>query len=259
MGHVRLGFLPRTAQWNKIVSQLTLYDSDSSIVSKIADDTLSIIKKNYESMPFEDSIIKAISFLANLSLSAKKDDQIAYLNSQGFTIDEKFSTFSIISSVQKLIVTNIGSLEINKITKDSVMQAIISYQEKHNNNQVDLFGNTPENPLRSVGNGAAFCELARSFFATFTDKQIKYYIERVAASSIGNSGTLDKFITALSNQSLSIADHAFDTSKLIQSFAAGWFNKHVDNSVPSEKEITDFLRISFGKMREEFRREAEGK
>jgi hypothetical protein len=29
--------------------------------------------------------------------------------------------------------------------------------------------------------------------------------------------------------------------------------------LPSDKEVTDFLRISFGKMREEFRREADGK
>ena len=259
MGHVRIGFLPRTPQWNKIVDQLSLFDADSSIISKIANDTLSAIKQKYETMPSDDSVIKAISFLANLSLSAKKEDQIAFLKSQGFTIDDNFSTFSIISSVQSLVATNTGSLEVNKIAKDSVMQAIINYQEKHQDNQVDLFGNTSENPLRSAGNGAAFCELARSFFATFTDKHIKYYIERVAASSIGNCGKLDNFITALSNQSLAIADHAFDISKIMQSFAAGWFNKHVNNFLPSDKEITDFLRISFGKMREEFRREAEGK
>jgi hypothetical protein len=63
----------------------------------------------------------------------------------------------------------------------------------------------------------------------------------------------------LTAQSNAIADHAFETSKIMQSFAAGWFNKHAAASPPSQVEVTNFLRTSFGKMREEFRREAEGK
>lgn len=35
---------------------------------------------------------------------------------------------------------------------------------------------------KDAGSGSVFCELARSFFAAFTDRQIKYYIERSAAS-----------------------------------------------------------------------------
>jgi len=259
MGHVRTGFLPRTAQWNAIVHQLSLFSSDVNVVPIIANETLSAIKKSYEAMPYDESVKKAISFLAKLAFSAKQIDQIAYLNSQGYIVDENLSTYSLVANAQRLIITENDSLEINKIAKDSVMQAVITYQENHQNNQVDLFGNEEQNPLRSIGNGAAFCELARSFFAAFTDKQIKYYVERVAASTINNYGALEKFTSALSEQSIAIADHAFETSKLMQSFAAGWFNKHADTSLPSDKDITDFLRISFGKMREEFRREADGK
>ena len=259
MGHVRTGFLPRTAQWNAIVHQLSLFGGDASVVSIIADGTLSAIKTTYEVMPFEESVIKAILYLANLAFSAKQADQIAYLNSHGYNVDKNLSTFSLVASAQRLITTENGSLEINKIAKDAAMQAVIVYQEKHQGNQIDLFGNEAQNPLRSIGNGAAFCELARSFFAAFTDRQIKYYVERVAASAINNYGELERFTSSLSGQSNAIADHAFETSKIMQSFAAGWFNKHADTSLPSDKEITDFLRISFGKMREEFRREADGK
>jgi hypothetical protein len=210
-------------------------------------------------MPFDESVIKAIFFFSFLAFSAKQMDQIAYLNSQGYIVDKNLSTFSLVASAQRLITTENGSLEINKIAKDAVMQAVIAYQEKHQSNQIDLFGNEEQNPLRSIGNGSAFCELARSFFAAFTDKHIKYYVERVAASTINNYGELERFTSSLSEQSNAIADHAFETSKIMQSFAAGWFNKHANTSLPSDKEITDFLRISFGKMREEFRREADGK
>lgn len=35
MGHVRIGFLPHTRQWNAIVEQLSLYDNDANVVAII--------------------------------------------------------------------------------------------------------------------------------------------------------------------------------------------------------------------------------
>jgi len=191
MGHIRTGFLPRTEKWNAIVQQLTLFGGDTSVVPQIAEGTLSAIKKTYEAMPYDESVIKAVSFLANLAFSAKQIDQVAFLNANGYSVDESLSVFSIVISAQRYITTDSGSLEINKIAKDAAMQAVIDYHEKHQSNQLDLFGNEPQSPLRSIGNGAAFCELARSFFAIFTDRQIKYCVEREAAQAINNYGDLN--------------------------------------------------------------------
>jgi hypothetical protein len=258
MGHVRTGFLPHTRQWNAIVGQLSQFGGDVGVVPQIANDTLSAIKTTYAAMPFDESVQKAVAFLATLVFSAKQADQIAYLKANGYAVDDKLSLFSLISSAQRLIKTETGSLEINKIAKDAAMQAVIIYHDTHQNNQLTLWGGESESPIQSAGSGAAFCEMARSFFATFTDRQIKYYVERAAASTINDYGELSKFTTALSVQSNAIADHAFETSKIMQSFAAGWFNKHAVTAPPSETDVTNFLRISFEKMREEFRREADG-
>jgi hypothetical protein len=258
MGHVRIGFLPRTKNWNAIIEQLSKFHGDIRTVSKIADRTLSAIKGTYEVMPFDESIIMAISYLATLAFSAKQDDQTAYLKSKGYLVDNDLSLHSVILSAQKMITTEKGSLEINKIAKDATMRAIITYQENHLSNQLDLFGNEPQNPLRYIGSGAAFCELTRYFFAFFTDHQIKYYVEREAAQAIDNYSDLKRFSSALTDQSIAIANHAFETSKIMQSFAAGWFNNHAATSSPSNDDVMYFLRKAFGKMREEFRREADG-
>jgi len=259
MGHVRMGFLPRTRQWDAIVEQLSSFGDNANVVQHIANDTLAAIKKTYAAMPFDESVNKAIVFLATLAFSAKQADQVAYLKENGYAVDNKLSLFSLVASAQQLIKTEIGSLEINKIAKDAAMQAIIKYHDTHQNNQITLWGGESESPIQSAGSGAAFCEMARSFFAAFTDRQIKYYVERSAASAINDYSALNEFTAALAAQSNAIADHAFETSKIMQSFAAGWFNKHAVSSPPTETEVTNFLRTSFEKMREEFRREADGK
>ena len=40
MGHERIGFIPKTKQWQSIVAQLQDYDGDKTAVAKVAADTL---------------------------------------------------------------------------------------------------------------------------------------------------------------------------------------------------------------------------
>ena len=257
MGHERIGFLPKSKQWKAIINQLALFDGDDVIVAQIADNTLNAIKRNYELMPYDDSVVKAISFLATLSYSANLDDQVNFLNKNGYMVDSSISLFSLMTSAQNYIKTENGSLEINKLVKDSTMQAIIEYEQRHKEKQLSIFSESSENIWSGAGTGAAFCEMIRTFFAAFTDRQLKYFIERTAASSINNYETLQDFSRKLTAQSRTIADHSFDISKLTQSFSAGWFNKNAVHSLPDKKQIEGFLRMSFGKLREEFRREAD--
>ena len=258
MGHERIGFLPHTKQWQGIVDQLVSFGGGEVSIAQIANETLNAVKKTYEAMPFDESVIKALSFLATLSYSANLDKQADFLNENGYTVDSQISLFSLMASAQDYITTETGSLETNKLAKDAAMQAVIDYQERHKTKQISLFAEQSDNVWGNAGTGAAFCELSRTFFASFTERQLKYYIERAAASSIDNYDTLKAFNHQLSEQSKAIAEHTFEISKLVQSFSAGWFNKNVVHSLPTEKQVDGFLRMSFGKLREEFRREADG-
>jgi hypothetical protein len=259
MGHERIGFLPQTKKWQAIVDQLALFGDGNVSVAQIANDTLDAVRKNFISMPYDESVIKALSFLAKLSYSANLENQIEFLNNNGYVADSQMSLFSLMISAQRYISTQNGSLEVNKLAKDAAMHAIMDYQQRHHTDQLSLFSENSEHVWCSAGTGAAFCELARSFFASFTEKHIRYYIDRVAASSISDYGTLQRFNLQLSTQTKEIAEHTFEISKLIQSFSAGWFNKNAILSMPEEKQLQGFLSMSFGKLREELRREADGK
>ncbi len=258
MGHERIGFLPHTRQWNYIVDSLALYGTGKTSAASIAEYTLEAVTKTYAKMPYDDSVVKALSFLATLSYSANQENQVLFLNNNGYSVDSNMSLVSILASVQRYVVTDRDSLEINKIARDATMQAIIRYQKAHETNQLTLFSDQGESIWKGVGSGAAFCEMARSFFASFTERQIKYYIERAAASSIDDYDSLQLFTYQLNEHTKAIADHAFEVSKLTESFAAGWFNKNVKDSLPTTQQVEGFLGHAFGKLREEFRREASG-
>lgn len=52
-----------------------------------------------------------------------------------------------------------------------------------------------------------------------------------------------------------ISKHAFETSKITQSFAAGWYNKEVKTAFPSDRKIRGFLAFAFKKINSELIRE----
>ena len=189
MGHVRIGFLPHTRQWNAIVNQLSSYDNDANTVAIIADRTLDAVRKEFEGLQYDESVIKAIEYLANIIVSSRQDDQIAFLKDNGYPVDRNLSLYALTSGAQKIIQTADGSLETNKLARDAAVQAVMEYYEHHSDKQRSLF-QTDNNPFRDRGSGREFCELARYFFAAFTEKQIRYYIDREASSAIGDYGKL---------------------------------------------------------------------
>lgn len=255
MGHVRIGFLPHTRQWNAIIDQLSSYDNNPAMVAVIADRTLDAVRKEFEGLQYDESVIKAIEYLANIVVSSRQDDQIIFLKENGYTVDDNLSLFALTACAQNLIQTSYGSLETNKLARDAAVQAVMDFYEKHSSKQLTLFQND-DNPFKEKGSGREFCELARYFFASFTEKQIRYYIDRIAASTIDNYENYMHFSDSLTAQSLAITEHAFEISKIMQSFAAGWFNKYALDKSPAEESVTDFLKMSFGKVREELRLEA---
>jgi hypothetical protein len=98
--------------------------------------------------------------------------------------------------------------------------------------------------------------VARIFFAKFTERYLRYFLEREASAELPSLEAREKFSQQLSAHVDAVSQHAFETSKIAQSFAAGWFNNHARNAHPSEREIEGFLGLSFGKLQEELQREA---
>ena len=111
MGHVRIGFLPHTRQWNAIVEQLSMYDDDAYDVAVIADRTLDAVRSEFDGLQYDESVIKAIGYLANIVVSSRQEDQIGFLQENGYSVDDNLTIFELTTSAKKVIQTEDGSLE----------------------------------------------------------------------------------------------------------------------------------------------------
>ena len=98
--------------------------------------------------------------------------------------------------------------------------------------------------------------MARLFFANFTERYLNYFLEREASAVLPGLQERDDFFDLLEQHIDDISDHAFETARIAQSFAAGWYNNHAREEMPSNEEIERFLAVAFGKIREELMRES---
>lgn len=255
MGHERIGFIPKTKHWQSIVAQLQDYDGDTAAVAKVAADTLDALRDLYGSLAYDPAIIASIRFLATVCHFSGSSDKLKEIN---VDTSGDVTMYSLLRGANQYLSDESGSMEVSKLAKDSLMNAIITYQQVHETNQLSFEGFGEKSVWSDIDSGAAFCEMTRSFVAELTERNLNYYLERAAASEIRDYSGLISFNQNLKKQAEAITIHSHDISKLVQSFAAGWYNKNTGVQIPDDKKISGFLSVAFKKIKEEFRREGAG-
>jgi len=252
MGHERIGFLPTTKPWTKVVEQVSSFSGKEEEISRVAKTTLDNVQSRFKYIENDGGVISAFHFLVLYALAGRSEDPIAFLAKYGINLSQRPSIIEISKEVSKIITDNIHSKEYAALAKSSAIDAISEWQLKHSIVQSSLFStDINKEQWKKASYGSGFCEIARLFFASFTERYLKYFLERAASSTINSVYERELFNDRLESHVNDISRHAFDTAKITQSFAAGWFNKNTKEGVPTERMTKNFLRKAFSKMRSE--------
>lgn len=256
MGHERIGILPRTKPWIEVISQIEEFPTSNS-TREVAKKTIENVRSRFKNIEEDKGVQAAFKFLVLLSYSSKHEEPSEYLVSKGIDLPENFSPIKLAKSVSDWTESNVQSNEYAAVAKQAAIDAISDWYNEHETKQVNLFTSdtNPAEIWKDAAEGAGFCELSRLYFSNFTESYLKYFLEREASASLNSVSERDRFNKELEHHIEDISKHAFETSKITQSFAAGWFNKNAKETPPSDKEINGFLSFAFKKMRDELLRE----
>lgn len=254
MGHERLGTLPKTGHWKVLVEKIAAFDASEVDVSDIAEQTLRNVNKQYLKIHEDKGVSSVFKFLVEFSTAFTKPRAKEKLSELGA---KNLTPLSLSLALKKWIADKVDSLEYSQLAVSSAADAFVGWYQKNKTTQGKLFEPSDEmyDIWRKVGTGAGFCELARGFFAKFTERYLNYYLDRVASSTLWNIEKHNQLTAGISAHVDEISRFAFETSQITQSFAAGWFNKRAESGVIMDDDIRNFLRVAFGKMRDDLLRE----
>lgn len=256
MGHERVGVLPKSRKWRTIVAEVGATAAGDADIAAVATDTLGAVRRRYEHIHEDAGVRAAFEFLVGLSNAPLPADKRAGWADLDVNLDANPSALQLAKALRTWVAARIQSREVGEIATRAATDAIVRWQAEHQQ-QGPLFPSDDAGFVWSkAASGAGFSEVSRLFFSSFTERYLKYFLEREASAILPTIDERERFSRDLSRHVDAVSRHAFETSKITQSFAAGWYNKHAHGERPSPRRVESFLRTAFAKLREELAREA---
>jgi hypothetical protein len=237
-----------------------VYSSEFPVASVTAQ-TLQNVRKRYETLFADDAVKTIFTFLLAISRACRYEDPHEELRNHGIFLPDQPTLLSIVRALHQHVPSNESASEYGQLALAAATDAIGLWHRQYSIKQVSLFKPSSEffESWRGLGKGSGFCELSRIYFGKLTERYLNYFLERAASAVCPTIQQREQFQREIQSHIDDVSKHAFETAKITQSFAAGWFTTHTRESMPDEKEIKGFLSLAFGKLRDELRREGEAK
>lgn len=257
MGHERIGYLPKTKKWVGIVENIANFSANNDNIAQIAFQTTKNVRSRFKYIEDDKGVFAAFKYIILLSYSSKLNNASDFLAKEGIQLSKNFNLFDLTQSIQQFISIHQQSKEYSAFATQSMIDTVCDWSRKNQIQQTFVFDSNDNSfeTWKNAANGKGFCEISRSFFANFTERYLKYFLEREASSKINNLFDRREFNNKLETYISDISKHAFETSKITQSFSAGWFNNNVKDGIPSNDKIQGFLSFAFQKINSELLRE----
>ena len=257
MGHERVGALPRTKRWQDVVGGISDAASVDGDVRGLANATLENVRSRLLAIHGDTGFVASFQFLLGLALSASPGVDRASLGELAVDLEANPSPLKLASALGQYVADNRQSAEYAEIARKAAVDVISAWTEQQTR-QLSFTGEHEQaaEVWRRASDGRGFCEVARLFFGKFVERYLNYFIGREASSHLANTEDRERLARRLGDHVDGVSHHAFETARITQSFAAGWFNRHAREGMPTADEISGFLSHQVGKLREELHREA---
>ena len=255
MGHERVGVLPKTKRWRRIVGEIEAALNDDLSIAELADSVLGQVNDRFRKIHEDTGVQSTFTFLVAVPLALSNVPSPYTQEELGITSES--SVFELVRALSRWVRGAEQSLEYAGLAQRAASDALSEWVRKHG--QTTLFGSPSSGEVwAEAATARGFCELARSFFASFTERYLNYFLDRAASAAANSLHARNVLAESIEAHVAEVSRHALETSRITQSFAAGWFNKHVLEGDSWGGDVGRFLSIAFGKLREEILREAGG-
>ena len=254
MGHIRLGTLSRSKKWRDVVE---LLGSNASL-EDVAEASARAAERDLARASNDPSFQFISKLLVELPLLARSPDFYESLGEMGFGQNPTDSVPKLLSEISGAIDRNAYELgqssDLGALAHSALLESLST---KLRDGLPSLFAPEPHEIRRILGqfsNGQRFAELARDFFARLTYKSLDYYLSRELANHTGAGARFASDADRVAFEH-ALFQHTFETSKIVETFAGGWYGKTVwkeQNLTPTA--INKFTSYAFKKMRSELGR-----
>lgn len=224
MGHIRLGHMPRTREWNEVVRLLV----QGANANQIAIAALHAAEQGLKKAASDKGVVAAVRLLLTIPHAARQDDFADALGRLHVQVPSHPTFMDVLGgftdAVDAAMPNNRGRTDLGEMAQMAAAETLASSVGARADG---LYGASAESVR------AAFADLttvkqfglfARVFFARFTFKTLDYFVSRAAADHIGEG----RRFTTLGNYaefSQALEDHCKQAARYVEKFSGEWASK----------------------------------
>lgn len=254
MGHVRLRTLPRSKLWREVVELV----SAGASVSEVAAASATAAKRALAQAGSDPEFLFVARLLVELPLAARGPGYSKALRELGLDPTSIGSVPSLLTTVSEAVDGHVAvsgnRSDLGEMARAALVEALSDGLHRA---LPSLLEPTPQEIRQELGRlagGQRFAGFAREFFSRFVHKSLDYYLSRELAN---HTGPGKRFETDADRVAFdrALAQHAFETSRIVEEYAGGWYGKTVwrDGDL-TEGKIARFASYAFKKLRDELGR-----
>lgn len=255
MGHVRLPHLPRTKRWREVVD---LVGGGAGSAAAVASATLDAIDDSFASGGDDAGLVRAVWLLANLPDAAKSGDFASALGSLGVRVSANPSVAEVTAAISDAVDSYLGAhRERSDVGEMALGAAVEALSKNLAQRTASLFPEADDvrREAAKLGTEVQFGKLARDFFARFTERSLKYYVDRELPRQVGGDGRFQN-LAEQREFSRALELHCQQAAKIVEAFAGGWWSKARFEKDLTEERTARFVGYALKKMRDELRKGA---
>lgn len=254
MGHIRLGTLPKSQKWNRVVSLI----AGGADVSRIAAASADAAEHGLERASQDEGLAHAFWLLTQIPQAARQVNLSERLWELGFTgLSSKPTLFEIVAAFTRAVDAHVlqrgKRTDLGEMAQNAAAETLTSLAGRE---LPSLFGPTAadvQQALAKLGRSDQFSIVARDFFSRLTSRSLGYFLSRELSKHVGP----DKRFGAVGDHSdfnAALDLHCREASRIIKEFSGGWYGKTLQQEKQiSPDEARKFAHVAFKKLRAELR------
>ncbi|MFZ4809551.1 MAG: hypothetical protein ACOYLQ_20025 [Hyphomicrobiaceae bacterium] len=251
MGHLRLGALPKTREWDAVVAKL----QTGADVANLAAATALAAEQALESAKADPGLGYAVWLLTQLPLAARSEEFAGRLVKLGFSAGAGQSLLALTSefalALDKQVAGRAHRTDLGEMARLAAMETLTAAIGPRLPTLFTDAGDVRAE-LSRLATKAQFGALARDFFARLTNRTLEYYLSRELPNHVGPGRTFANLAEQTEFRSAMVR-HCDEVSLIVEEFAGGWFSKSVFNRTLSPETAQGFAAYSLKKLRDELR------
>lgn len=255
MGHIRLGRLPKTDTWNRVVIALGAVEPQASFVAsttaQAADDRLDQLRS-------DPSLIYCMWLLARIASAARRPDFLEALRDLGLEARGGDSALAFVAKVGARTRAEVERHpESGPFGELATLALLRALTETVGTEGGSLFGSSLEDLERAVRRHTTptrFGELTARFFGDFTARTLRFYVDKELSFHVGP----DHALATIEDSTTFVADldrFARQSAVIVEKYAADWYSKHdwQSGGAIGREETQVFLKTAVRKLRRELK------